>query len=164
MPPRFQEILLPTDFSPLAALAAQYARSLAETYGGVVHVLHVATAAAPAPPLPGATGTAPQPAPLPEAASARQRMAEFVDEAFDTGDVAVHTLVELGTPAERICAYAKTHAVDAIVIGTHGTGVLTRLAVGSVSKSVVEGAPCPVLMVPAPDAACRDSESAPSSD
>ena len=37
---------------------------------------------------------------------------------------------------------------DLVVMGTHADGVLRRLVFGSVSKQVLESAPCGVLLVP----------------
>lgn len=38
---RLNEILVPTDFSPLSALAGQIARDMAKQAGARLHVLHV---------------------------------------------------------------------------------------------------------------------------
>jgi hypothetical protein len=46
--------------------------------------------------------------------------------------------------------YARVHAVDLIVLGTHGRTGVSRALMGSVVERVVRGAPCPVLTVPAP--------------
>ena len=54
-------------------------------------------------------------------------------------------------PAETIVAYAKTQAVDVIVIGTHGRSGLAHLFMGSVAERVVRFAPCPVLTVHHPE-------------
>ena len=54
-------------------------------------------------------------------------------------------------PAEEIVKYAKAHAIDLIVMGTHGRGALAQLLVGSVAERVVRTAPCPVLTVRHPE-------------
>ena len=58
------------------------------------------------------------------------------------------TKVLEGAPDLQICRYAAETAIDFIVIGTHARGLVRRIFLGSVSKAVVEHAPCPVLMVP----------------
>lgn len=50
-------------------------------------------------------------------------------------------------PADEILAYAKRHAVDVIVLGTHGRGRLATTLLGSVADTVVRRASCPVMIV-----------------
>lgn len=54
---------------------------------------------------------------------------------------------EMGDPAAMICSVARDLAVDAIVVGSHGKGFLSRVLLGSVSEHVTRNAPCPVLVV-----------------
>lgn len=54
----------------------------------------------------------------------------------------------LGGPVDAITSYARQEDIDLIILGTHGRGLVSRVFMGSVSKSVMENAPCPVLMVP----------------
>ena len=58
------------------------------------------------------------------------------------------TKVLEGAPDLQISRYAADAAIDLIVIGTHARGLVRRIFLGSVSKAVMEHAPCPVLMVP----------------
>lgn len=60
-----------------------------------------------------------------------------------------------GTPAETIRAFARTHAVAEIVMGSHGGGDLERLLIGSVAMDVAEKADVPVTLVKAGDRAGR---------
>ena len=50
--------------------------------------------------------------------------------------------------AEAILELARTEGSDLIVVGTHGTGGVKRLLLGSVADKVVRGATLPVLVVP----------------
>ena len=43
--------------------------------------------------------------------------------------------------------YARDEAVNLIIVGTHGRGVVSHFLVGSVAERVVRTAPCPVLTV-----------------
>jgi len=56
-------------------------------------------------------------------------------------------IVVPGDPAETICLVARDMKADAVVIGSRGAGLLTRMLTGSVSTHVVHHAPCPVLVV-----------------
>jgi len=52
-----------------------------------------------------------------------------------------------GSPAGTIVDYAKSHAIDLIVIGTHAREDLARLVLGSTAEGVVRHSPVPVLIV-----------------
>ncbi len=58
----------------------------------------------------------------------------------------VTTLTKGGHPAEEILKVAKENAVDMILIGSKGNRVSTMF-MGSVSREVVNGAECPVMVV-----------------
>ncbi len=53
----------------------------------------------------------------------------------------------IGDPSEEIVRFAAEQGVDMIVIGTHGTGGVRRLLLGSTAENVVRTATCPVLVV-----------------
>lgn len=56
-------------------------------------------------------------------------------------------LVWEGEPAEAILAVAEAENVDAIVLGSHGRGLLGRLVLGSISTRVSQLAHCEVFVV-----------------
>jgi nucleotide-binding universal stress UspA family protein len=53
--------------------------------------------------------------------------------------------------AAAIVDYAAQHAIDLIVMGTHGRGAISHLLMGSVAERVVRTAGCPVLTVHHPE-------------
>lgn len=57
------------------------------------------------------------------------------------------TVVAVGDPADRIVDTAKEFDVDLIVVGTRDRGPVQRFFTGSVSRDVLEHAPCSVLVV-----------------
>jgi nucleotide-binding universal stress UspA family protein len=61
--------------------------------------------------------------------------------------LAVKTVVEVGWAADKIVDYAQAHAIDLIVMSTHGRTGLQRWLMGSVASKVMAAAPCPVLLV-----------------
>lgn len=145
---RLDRLLVPTDFSELAAHAAAYARFLADAHRMEVHAIHVVPVQklteAPIP----LSGPADMGAPVPADTvieTARSVLAKFVET--ELGGHAKNQVL-LGQPYEDICAYADRAACNLIVIGTHAPGVMRRILLGSVSKLVLEHASCPVLMVP----------------
>jgi nucleotide-binding universal stress UspA family protein len=143
-----RQILLPTDFSVLADHAARYARSLAETYHASLHVLHVVSAVLV--PVPGPeVGTVAMAVPSDGSVTeAEEALQHFVRKQLSGLAVPVVTRVLEGAPDLQISRYAAEAAIDLIVIGTHARGLVRRIFLGSVSKAVMEHAPCPVLMVP----------------
>lgn len=54
--------------------------------------------------------------------------------------------VDHGDPATRICEIADDEAFDLIIIGSHGTGFLKRVLLGSVSHHVLHHATRPVFI------------------
>ncbi len=62
-------------------------------------------------------------------------------------EIRAHPRVEAGDPRECITAVAEEEESDLIVMGSRGFGTFRSLLVGSVSRFVLEQAPCPVLLV-----------------
>jgi len=59
----------------------------------------------------------------------------------------VHIVIEMGRSGETIIHYARKHAVDLIVMATHGRSGLKRWVYGSVADKVLRGSGHPVLLV-----------------
>jgi nucleotide-binding universal stress UspA family protein len=58
------------------------------------------------------------------------------------------TLLFAGATAERILEEAVRREADWIVLGSHGRSALASAFLGSVSRGVLSGAQCPVVVVP----------------
>ena len=63
---------------------------------------------------------------------------------------AVVTEVSFRNPAAEILYFADYYKVDLIVMATHGRRGLNRLLHGSVTETVMESTPCPMLIVRVP--------------
>jgi len=122
-----REVLFATDFSAAAENAGQTAADLARHFGARLHVLHVV-----------APGHDPTPAP-----SALGRTIE----ALGTGLRTV-AATATGSPSREVVAYAASHGIDLVVIGTHGRTGVSRALLGSVAEAIVRRATCRVLTVP----------------
>jgi len=61
--------------------------------------------------------------------------------------LSARTAVIAGPAADVIVEYAETINAELIVVGTHGRSGLARLTLGSTASSVLESAPCSVLIV-----------------
>ena len=56
-------------------------------------------------------------------------------------------LMEYGDPSEEIARVAAEGGFDLIVVGSRKRGAFAELLLGSVSKTLVRTAPCPVMVV-----------------
>jgi nucleotide-binding universal stress UspA family protein len=77
---------------------------------------------------------------------AENTLAARAAEIRGTG-VSAQGLVRSGVAVEEILRLATDEPCDAIVIGTHGRGGLSRVFLGSVADRIVRLAPCPVMTV-----------------
>jgi nucleotide-binding universal stress UspA family protein len=137
-------ILYPTDFSPAAEPAFDYALQTAKRDGAVLILVHVIE---PTSPIADDVYIA-LPGPVREAAEATARR-EFdgLLARAKAVDVDVSDVLRCGRPAEEIVKVAESEFADLIVMGTHGRRGLRRLMLGSVAQQVVATAPCPVVTV-----------------
>lgn len=59
----------------------------------------------------------------------------------------VEPVLEQGDPAQRVLHQVHERQPDLVVVGSRGLGTLPGLLIGSVSRKVLQGAGCPVLVV-----------------
>lgn len=69
------------------------------------------------------------------------------EKELDKAGVAYDSVWVIGQVAEEIVRCAKRHAIDLIVMGSHGHGFLAKVTVGSITAKVVATAKGPVLIV-----------------
>ena len=142
-----KNILVTTDFSEPSAVALAYGRDLARSYNARLHVLHVVedVTVRYGPEMGFAM---PDVQVNLETAARRTLTALITDDDRKTIDVV--PVVRTGIAvAGGIIDYARVeaNAIDLIIVGTHGRGIVTHLLMGSVAERVVRTAPCPVLTV-----------------
>lgn len=143
----YDRILLPTDGSAHAMVAAEHALALSRAFDAAVHVLGVAD-------IDRAAG-------LFDAGGVDEefvdRVERDVEEAVDrTASLAadadgVETAVVQGDPAEAIVEYVAEAELDAVVMGTHGRQGIRRFVAGSVTEQVLRVAEVPVFTVRRPE-------------
>jgi nucleotide-binding universal stress UspA family protein len=137
----FHNILVAIDGSPTATAALEEAIDLARSDDARLVLLSVA-----APPRWRFAGPTYVPYPTDEDL---QRAAWDVlarAEALVPGDVAVSSVVRVGSPAAEIVRRAVEGGHDLIVMGSRGHGSLGSLLLGSVSRAVVARSAVPVLV------------------
>jgi nucleotide-binding universal stress UspA family protein len=141
----FQNILVPTDFSPHADEAIRTAADLARRYAGAVTLLYVYEPVAQSLPNEHVLRSPRQMREL--FALFEQRLAGAKVRALEAGTPRVETRLVVGPAAPEIVELAQQGGFDLIVMGTHGRTGFSRWLEGSVAERVVRTASCPVLTV-----------------
>jgi len=132
------KILLATDGSKDATLAAQDAIDLSDQSGAELHVVYVGHSSLTQPPTEYRT-------------AAQERLDELVTKLEDAGGTVAEAHLRIDTQGsmedENIVGLAEELGTDLIVIGSQGLSRMKRLLMGSVSERVVRLAHCPVLVM-----------------
>src|SRR3712207_4142854 len=134
------KILLATDGSREAELAATTAVDLANSTNSELHVIHVGEL------LPTLLAqTEVEPAQLER--EAQQLLDEQVRGIEEAGGTVKEAHLRLGRADEEIVDLAQDIGAGMIVMGSRGRGRIRRALMGGVSDSVVRHAHCPVTIV-----------------
>lgn len=140
-----QTILVGCDFSSDSDLAFQYGLSLAQEFESELHLVHVIE-----PPVYQnvlSMEDADGPVQREDIAPRLQRkLAGMVPMDARHWCSPVTVLLE-GKADEELSRYAMSNAVDLIVLGVHGHGLVEKLFVGSTTDRVARQSKCPVLAV-----------------
>ncbi len=142
---RISRMLVPTDFSPGAEPALDYAQRIAQAFRAEIVLLHVLDLSLAA--LAGFPSTL---AMVPAAGELLDRIRGETD-----GEMAkvvarvpgARSIIREGTPRSTILDVAREIGADLIVMGTHGRTGLGHVFFGSVAEHVVRHSRIPVLTV-----------------
>ncbi len=144
---RIKNILVAVDFSDTSADAVRYGQEMSRLFEAQVHLLHVV-------PDPLRQPWAIEAPGLDYPALSQRWNVEATDGLRSARDAAgldadrTTLAVATGMAHTAIVEYATEHAVDLIIVGTHGHGPVVHLLLGSVAERVVRQSTCPVLVVP----------------
>jgi nucleotide-binding universal stress UspA family protein len=148
------KILLATDGSEDAKLAARTAAELAEKTGSELHVIYVGAEGFYETPLVDLATLEPTwvAREYPDFLSDIERTErELLDNEVEQVEAAGGTVtlahLSMGKAAPEIVALSEEIDAGLIVMGSTGQGGIRRALLGSVSESVVKHAHCPVLVV-----------------
>jgi nucleotide-binding universal stress UspA family protein len=146
----FTSILVPLDGSELAKQAIPIAGRLAESFGSTLNLVRVVQVPA------QVTGFAMEGTYTPGLIEsmvdgATEDLMRTAEQCSET--VAVKLEVKIGDTAIELEEYVRDHAVDLIVMTSHGRGGLVRTALGSVTDRLLSSAVAPVLVVRPPHSA-----------
>jgi nucleotide-binding universal stress UspA family protein len=142
------KILLATDGSEEAALAAQSAADLAARTASELHVTHVGKALSQGGFVAG-VDVGPLPAGSQELLDkeSKEVLEAQLARMGEAGGSVTEAHLMSGRADEEIILLAEQVGADLVVVGSQGLGGVRRTLVGSVADSVVRHAHCPVLMV-----------------
>ena len=145
-------ILLATDGSEEAQLAALRAVDLAESTDSELHVVHVGLVPRFLESYPGTLGYERRLYKQIEEES-WQRLRELSWRVKLAGGTVAGSHLRMGAVAPEVVALAKELGVGLIVMGCRGRGGIRRAIEGSISDAVIRHAPCAVLVVRSPERA-----------
>jgi nucleotide-binding universal stress UspA family protein len=141
------KILLATDGSEEARLAAQAAAQLSKDTGSEVHVAYVL----PSPRELRGHHVYSQEVMRSVLEQAEGEANSFLEEQAEqiraSGGKVAETHLEAGQPDKEIVRLSEELGIGTIVIGSRGLGAVRRALMGSVSASVIRHAHCPVFVV-----------------
>ncbi|MFB6116854.1 MAG: universal stress protein [Candidatus Nanosalina sp.] len=133
----YDRILVPTDGSDASVgPSLEHALRIAQNFDSVIHVLYVSD-----------TKLENNPLFMGDSSPVGKDATKQVEEKAHKYGVQCKTSVTEGDPAEEIMDYSKGHAIDLIVMGTHGRTGLSRILKGSVTEEVMRKSRKAVLAV-----------------
>ncbi len=135
------KVLLPTDFSENADLAAQFAIDIVKRTNGHLLALHGYD-------LPYAEHSMTTSLLEEMKLNADNHMAEFKKNILDQSGVSHESEVRMGNPIRLIKDFAKTKEIELVVMGTKGASGIEEFLIGSNAASVIQNLDVPVLVIP----------------
>jgi nucleotide-binding universal stress UspA family protein len=143
-PVEFKNILVGCDFSVDSGAALESAISLAQEYQARLHLVHVIEPVAYREVM-LAQGVLDEMRENLNTKRTGQLKAMVPDGVDNWCEVKTNCLA--GKPYEELIKYATIHAVDLIVLGIRGRGLVDTMLLGATTDRVVRKSPCPVLAV-----------------
>jgi nucleotide-binding universal stress UspA family protein len=137
----FRNIMVPLDGSHFSALALPFALRLAQKEGARVHLVRVHVPAAP-------TAEVIVTANYDELIRENERywLATETDQVREAG-ISVQSQLLDGPIALALQGYVATHAIDLVIMTTHGRAGLRRIVLGSVAKDLIRKIDVPILFL-----------------
>ena len=135
-------ILAPVDFSDRSREAAEHAARLARRFDAELLLAYVR-------PTLLTAGSVPASANLFERLELEAihhyegMLRGWADELWPSGKT--HTMVAAGDTAKTLASIVSNHAVDLVVVSTHGLGAFRRMLMGSLTRKLLHDLDCPIL-------------------
>ena len=147
-----KNILFPTDFSPNAENALNYAVEIARKVNGNLVLLHAYSVQLIDPNMPAEIYLS---AYQEEEKSAKESLEELSKRITESNKdengnnlFSTEAIVTQGLVVDEVLSLINDFKIDIVIMGTHGTSGITELILGSNTASVIEKATIPVLAIP----------------
>lgn len=137
---QLKNVVVATDFSPIAERALFFAGKIAHHSSATVHVVHVLT---PPVDVPLRSESRVRAFDI-SSYEARMLLRTATDHFKDTPH---ETWLEIGDVRERVFEVCKHVKADLVVVGTRGNTGVTKFFLGSAAENIFRSAPCPVLTI-----------------
>lgn len=147
---KFNDIMIPTDFSKYFNISLNYAKDMAKSTGSTLHIVHVVETTL----IPSTFDLSSHMRLVDVKDEVDKQSRKKLDEIMDNllkEDFAVKTKLLHGSAASEIVDYAKEHKIDSICIATQGTSGIEHFLFGSTTEKVLRTAPCPVVAIRIPE-------------
>jgi nucleotide-binding universal stress UspA family protein len=146
-----KNVLFATDFSAYSNTALPYAVSIGRKFGAKLFVTHVVPTAA------EMLLASPEIWP-PSFEAEEKKVKECMEPLEKQMQGLPHEMVTArGSVSDALLQMISAHAIDLLVLGTHGRSGASKLLMGSVAEDVFRRAACPVLSV-GPNVACTTDD------
>lgn len=139
--PKFENVLLCTDFSPASTAAASAAVQLCSGRDAHLTVMHVSEYG----PMPAITDESLDYV-LGLVEQEQRKLARVTNELME-GGVHAEAMMDEGSAASIILEHITRRHIDLAILGTSGANGLDRLLFGSTAESIFRRAACPILTV-----------------
>lgn len=136
----YDRVLIPTDGSEGAETAVEPAVQIAEKFGAEIHTVYAVDPSAVPSDIAG-SGM------IESLETEGERATRSIVEQVEAAGLTAYSDVVDGPPTQAILDYIEDHAIDLVVMGTHGRTGLDRVLLGSVTERLVRSSPVPVLTV-----------------
>jgi nucleotide-binding universal stress UspA family protein len=140
------DVVLATRFGAQSEEPARVAAQLASMTGGRITIVYVATELGAVTAAAGEAGVQPAEERRLQLEKIQQELRDFVGEHLSEVESSARVLE--GDVAESISDVAAELRAAFLVVGTRGRSALSRLILGDTTHSILQHAPCPVVVVP----------------
>lgn len=147
-----KNILLPTDFSPNAENALNFAVEVVRKVKGNLILFHAYSVQLIDPNMPAEIYLS---AYQEEEKSAKESLEELSKKIIDSNKdengnnlFTVEAVVTQGLVVDEVLSMTEEYKIDLVIMGTHGASGITELILGSNTASVIEKSSVPVLAIP----------------
>lgn len=147
-PYTMKSILVPTDFSDCAKYASDLAMQLAKRSHSMLHYVHLLDV--PVDWLYTGAGMDERYPNVNNRVKKARRALNLLAEAAEKQGIQVKTDIEYDQSYTMVIKYADQHAIDLIVMGSHGASGLKELFIGSYTQKIVRSTLVPVLVIKRP--------------